>query len=278
MRPAGSSAAVTPGAVVRLTTLVRLPIGVSRERVKLKIATGPARRLTVTATAGGHHSTATITSATSRAITLVQLHYGCALPPRATFCPPRGIVVGSGTLRLTVDAVRGAPPSISSIVGPVRALSGGAERPGNAPRPVYSVATLVHALAPPSASAPAPLPTPFGSSVSASRADKVTIVARALGTPGGSPQPITVGIDEGPAKALRVTSSFAGGAASTATIRSASGRPIVLRVASYTCLLPPSATFCPADRISLHGRELTLSFSSAPGLTPIALLGVIAGG
>ena len=93
----------------------------------------------------------------------------------------------------------------------------------------------------------------------------------------GAPQPLTVNFAQGPSKSINVSANVPGGPPSTATITSASGRPIALVSPRYGCYLPPYPTFCPGSNITAKSHKYAVTFNGIPKLPVVITLAVQAG-
>jgi hypothetical protein len=87
----------------------------------------------------------------------------------------------------------------------------------------------------------------------------------------GALQPVTVTINQGPAKTITISAHASGGPPSGATVKSASGSPITIVLARYNCYVPPTPTFCPAARVAAPPHRYSLTFMAAPGTATIEI-------
>jgi hypothetical protein len=103
--PPTSSATAKPGDVLLMSTRLKgKPVG-PPQPVTITINQGPGNSLSVTAAvAGGQTSTATVTGAHGKKITLVTPRFGCTVPPQPTICPPSNVQARSHQYKLTFMA------------------------------------------------------------------------------------------------------------------------------------------------------------------------------
>ncbi len=239
-------------------------------RVKLTIQSGPSRKLTLTATAKGHTSTATLTSATGKPVTLVGLRFACLLPPQPSFCPAHQVTQNKSGYRLKFTTGHLAPVLISGIVGPVTTPPAAKARPfGQSVVPPYVLAETARVVVPTTTAKKPATPVPPTSTVSAKPGATIDLRTRLTGPFAGAAQKLTITLDQGPGKTITATATVPGGKPARATITSATGAPIALVLPRFVCNLPPVATFCPAGSVAAHAHRYTLSFLVAPVSGPI---------
>jgi hypothetical protein len=130
------------------------------------------------------------------------------------------------------------------------------------------IATTVLAI-PKHRSKSAPLVKP-ASTVSVHPGDTAAIRVTLTGSVIGAPQPVALKFAQGPSKSISVSASVSGGTPSTATITSASGRPIALVSPKYGCSLPPYPTFCPGSHVTAKSRNYAITFNATPK-TPVVI-------
>ncbi len=89
-------------------------------------------------------------------------------------------------------------------------------------------------------------------------------------------RPVRLSLSGGPAHALTVTAR-AGGGEATARVTSSSRRRITLTDLSYSCPLPPQATFCPArhETGSRHGSQLRFTARRGTLIQVVATVGPV---
>jgi hypothetical protein len=106
-----STVEVSEGDVVAVATVIPLKKGEAppNKRVKVTIQRGPASTLATSAggTTGGPTSHGKITSKSGK-IKAVNVRYGCAVPPQATFCPVDATLT-NGTYELVGSAPKKGP-------------------------------------------------------------------------------------------------------------------------------------------------------------------------
>jgi hypothetical protein len=256
-----SSIIASPGGIVDFHTI--LPGTVKTpQTVTLSFAQGPSKTLKVTASMSNQSSTATVKS-TGSSLTLMHLHYACALPPIATFCPVRNVATSNGQTRIQFSTSRKAPITVLATLGPVSLPTLKVKAPGSAHAPAYSTKEGLKVL--PGGKATGASKGAFTASASAKSGDIVEMLTRVLSKHRGALQPITVTIARGSGKTIKVSASAQGGATSTATLKSSSGSPITLALPRYTCYLPPVPTFCPPTKTSASSSAYSATFMAAPG-------------
>lgn len=260
-----------PGEQLVLHTLLGAK---GRQKVSLTIGTGPSKTLSIAATTRGHTSTATVTSSTGKPLTLMKIHYSCALPPAPTFCPASGITANRKRVRVNFTTTRTAPITVLAVVGPVSTPIPAVHNPGVTVVPPYTVTELVRAL-PKNAKPPVGQPS---SSATVHPGDSLVLISRVTSHLRGATQPIKITIDQGPARSVTVSASAPGGQPANATVRSATGSPIALVLARYVCYLPPYPTFCPPLATKVASHRYSLTVAAAPGTAaPVVLATVQAG-
>ena len=259
--PAGPSVSAKAGDRVVFRTTVPGVVTGKPVKVLLALASGPGKKLTVTASAAGQRSTASVTSSGGTPITLFEPHYGCPLPPVPTFCPAHGAALVKGTVTAQFKAPPAIPIEMTAVVGPVPGVAP-FPTPGTVVVPAYVVTEGVAARSPttPTTATPAPPTT----TAAAKPGDTVVLQTKLKGSKNGTPQPVTVSFNQGPAKTLTVSASVPGGAVSRATITSATGSPIALVTPRYSCFLPPKPTFCPLSKVKAAGHHYSITFPGAP--------------
>lgn len=265
-----ATAAVAPGAALSFTT--RAPgTPTLTSKVTVTLTLGPAKKLTVVASARGHTSTATLTSSNGKPVTLADVRYLCLFPPKPSPCP-LSKVGGSGKQdTVQVRAHGGAVLALSAAVGPVP----GAKpiRPVSTSGPVvpaYQLKELVRAVTPTTTGAAAKPALP-GATVSVKPGDIVSFFTRALGT-AGAPQPLTIKFGDGPSKSILVTAIVPGGKTAQATITSATGKPISLLLPRFLCFLPPTPTFCPVSKISAKTSAYSVTLPITPSSPAVEII------
>jgi hypothetical protein len=263
-----STAAAKPGDAVLFHTSLS---GTSHSTVRLSLTQGPGPGWSVTATAGGHKSTAKITSSTRRKLTLVDLRYSCLLPPSPTFCPASHVSrTAGGGYQLQFRATPSTGVTVAATIGPAANPAPTAVSPGTANAPPYGVVAV--SLAEPSNPASASTAkVHFAGSVKAAAGDILLLAARVTGDSKGSPQPLTITVDRGPSRTLVASASVPGGRTETTTIRSTTGAPITIASAYYECYVAPTATFCPATSVHARAGAYTVTFPVSP-VTPAIVL------
>ena len=114
----------------------------------------------------------------------------------------------------------------------------------------------------------------FSPSTTARPGDTVALRTVISGSASSGPQDVAITIDKNPGTKLTATAQSLG-QSSTATIASATGRPVSLLDVHYVCELPPTPTFCPAKAINSTAAQYQLQFSAthASGIELTALVG-----
>jgi mRNA-degrading endonuclease toxin of MazEF toxin-antitoxin module len=272
-----SSITASSGAPVAFRTVVPGPATESPVKVTLNISLGPERKLTVSATASGHTSHATVISATGKPLTYAAPHYGCPLPPVPTFCPSYHAAFRHHVVNVQFFTTPRSPIIIGGTIGPIAQSARASKPPGSSIVPPYQVNELVQ-VRPPSSNKPgksrAGLPKPT-SSATARPGDSLVLFTELGGSIHGAPQPITISINQGPDRTIRVSANELGGKPSQAEIRSANGGRIAIVLSQYTCNLPPVATFCPALTTRARLHQYTLEFMAAPSTPPVVLYATV---
>jgi hypothetical protein len=278
-----SSIKAKPDTPVVLRTFVP---STKKEMITLTAPAGPSKTLKITASGGGHTSTATIHSRTGTPLTLLDLRYGCTLPPAPTFCPVKKATGDSHGYTLTFNAARIPGVAISAILGPLTTPARAVRTPTTSSASPYTATEYVRAVARPKPGthrkpvkpAKPAAPTPPSSSATAKPGYVVAMATRVTGKPVGPPQPVTVTIHQGPSKTLTITASVAGGSSTTATVTSANGKNIALVLPRFSCTVPPSPTICPPTHVRSSNHEYQLTFMASPITPPIAISAQIQGG
>lgn len=276
-----SSIKARPGTPVVLRTLVP---STNKETITVVAPAGPSKTLKITATGGGHTSTATIHSRTGTPLTLLNLRYVCTLPPAPTFCPAKKATGDSHGYTMTFNAERIPGVVLSGILGPLTTRAPIVRTPTTSSASPYTATENVRAVTPPKpGTKPAKpvkpaTPTPPSTSATAKPGDILTMATHLTGKPVGAPQPVTVTIHQGPSKTLTITASVAGGSSSTATVTSANGKNIALVLPKFSCTVPPSLTICPPTHVQSGHHQYQLTFMASPYTLPIALSAQIQGG
>jgi hypothetical protein len=262
---AGSAVKIKKGALLAFRTTAPGVPGSGPVAVTLKISRGPAAKLTVAASAQGKQSTATLTSATGKPLTLLLPQYTCELPPSPSFCPGHNAHVNSDRIQIQFKTDPAIPIVIAAIAG-APTSSPAAPKSGSLVAPAYTVTQFVSAHA----AGAKPGSTVPSTTAVARPGDVVMLRTRLLGILRAAPQPLTISFDQGPATTLHVSASVPGGAKSTATIKAAGGSPIALVRLHYVCLLPPTPSFCPASKVIAGSHHYSVTFPASP-LTGVTL-------
>lgn len=239
----------------------------------LKLAAGPAKGLTASASSRGQGVDVTLHSADGKPITLQQLRYACALPPAPTYCPPRKQEGGRHGYRLEVSTTRTLPLFLTATVGPVAVRTPPKASPAVAP----PYATTEEARIAPKAGTK-PAPASFSSTLDVRPGQLLILATRLTSRVRGAPQTVRITLNQGPDRRLRVSARARGGAPSSATIKSATGAPISLVLPRYSCFLPPAPTFCPPLRAKAGSHRYALEFSGSPSTPPIILVAEVQSG
>ncbi len=271
---AGSAAKIKKGELLAFRTTAPGVPGSGPVEVNLKISRGPATKLTVTASAKGKQSTATLTSANGKPLTLLLPQYTCELPPSPSFCPGRNARVAGDRIQIQFKTDPAIPVLIAAIAGSQTAASS-APKSGSLVAPTYTVTQFVSAHvagAQTGSTASAPSNTAV-----VKAGDVVMLRTRLLGILRGAPQPVTISFDQGPSETLHVSASVPGGAKSAATLKAAGGTQIALVRLHYTCLLPPTPSFCPASKVIAGSHHYSVTFPASP-LTGVTLQAVAQAG
>jgi hypothetical protein len=234
--------------------------------LKVSVQRGPGTALTVTASGGGHTATATVKSPDGKPLTLLEPRYPCQVPPTPTYCPALGLTTGGNGDTLSFKPSGHIPIVVVATVGPLVGESLPASHPSAVKQPPYTVSAQVRDATSAVTTGHA---APFESSVSVHGGDTISVRALITGKAGAS-QSVTVHIPKGPSKRIAVTASVPGGAPSQATITSADNTPLSLDHVRYSCFVPPSPTFCPAQRLHTAAKGYTLVFPGAPD-TPVVV-------
>jgi hypothetical protein len=261
-----STTTAKPGQIVAIHVLV--PIKSGSEKVAVTVAKGPSKTLTLTAKAKRDTSRATITGS-SKSLTLEGLRYSCSLPPAPTFCPAHDVSVNDRSYSVSFSASRLSGVTLVGEVGPAPIKIPKTTPPGASVVPPYTVSELVIARAA-KAKPPKTRVAPT-SSTTAHPGDSVVLISRVASKLRGATQPLTLTIDQGPAKKITVTASVPGGTPAKATITSATGSPIAIVLPRYVCGLPPFPTFCPAKQTKVAHHRYTVVFPAAPGTAAPAI-------
>lgn len=272
-----SSIKATPNTPVVLRTIVP---SVKKENITITAPAGPSKTLKITASGGGHTSTATIHSRHGTPLTLLNLRYTCSLPPAPTFCPVKKATGDSHGYTLIFNAARIPGVLVSGVLGPLSTRAPVVRTPTTSSASPYTATEYVRALAvpKPGTHAKPPAPAPPSTSATAKPGDVVTMATRLKGTPVGPPQPVTVTIHQGPSKTLTVTASVAGGSPTTGTVTSANGKNIALVLPRFGCTVPPSPTICPPTLVHSGGHQYQLTFMASPYTPPVTISAKIQGG
>ena len=258
-----------PGDEIAFRAVLPAAAGTAPQNLVLSAQSGPGSKLVITGSAGAQTASAAITSATGSAITLTHLSYACDLPPHPTFCPATSITTGAGATRLQFSASHRTPVEVSAVVGPVTLPAPKTRPPGSSPAPPYTLTELLRARTP---GAPTPPTAPKAQpTVTVQPGQVVSMYSHLRSHFRGTKQAVTVTIGSGPGNALTVTAGVPGGVTSTARIVSATGAPIRLVKARYTCLVAPLPTFCPATRVGATGGGYAITFLAAPGTPEIEI-------
>lgn len=261
---------VAHGKAVVLRTTLPANLVAHAQQVLVQLSRASATSWKVTASIGRQHATATVTSADGKPMTLVDLGYSCPAPPASSFCPARHMVSTADHTQLqfntrvpvTVVAYAGPLPSAVTVV-----------RPSKVVVPTYTVKQEVLAETPvkPGAKRDANAPKlAYASTASVHPGDTIVLLTLAAGHLVGAPQPVTVSFPQGPAKTINVSAAIPGGPTSTATLTSASGRPIEVVLPVYRCFVVPAPTVCPPTKVQLSAHRYSFTFNAAPN-APIRL-------
>ena len=276
-----SSIKAKPGTPVVLRTLVPSE---KKEKITITAPAGPSKTLKITASGGGHTSTATIHSRNGTPLTLLNLRYICSLAPAPTFCPAKTVNGDSHGYTLVFKAARVPGLIINGVLGPLTSKTPVVHTPTSSSAPPYTATETVHAVTPPKPGTkpkkPAKPTTPLvpQTSTTAKPGDVLTMATHLKGKPVGPPQPVTVTIHQGPSKAVTITASVAGGAPATATVTSANGKDIALVLPKFGCAVPPAATICPPTHVQSGNHQYQLTFMASPYTPPVQLSARIQGG
>ncbi len=238
--------------------------------VHIKLEAGPAKTLTVTATVGSKSGTTTLSSASGKSLSLLDVHYSCTLPPVPSFCPAQSTKKNAHGYTLQFSSRAAAAIQVSALVGPLNLPKPQVTPAGTSVVPPYTVTEVLRVRTPGATTSSAAQP-PATPTVSAKPGQLVVMYSELKASVHGAKQPITVTINQGPAKSLTITAAAKGGAASTATVKSATGAPIALVLPHYTCYVTPTPTFCPASSIKAAPHRYTVTFAAAPGTATIEL-------
>src|SRR5581483_8305993 len=152
------------------------------QTVHLTVDAGPAKTLTITASANGQKSKAKLTSANGKPITVAQLGYGCSLPPAPTFCPAKSASSNAHQYKLKFATTHQLGLSLNALVGPTNKPSPPVRTAGGLVVQAYKPTVRLVARNPkvkPSPSHPV-LPS---TSVTANPGDVLAIIAHNSGTP-----------------------------------------------------------------------------------------------
>jgi hypothetical protein len=279
--PFGSTAKAKAGDPVIFRTV---PAGNGTSKaadVTLKISGGPSKSLTITASSKGHTSVATITSADGKPITLVRLHYGCALPPVATFCPAKHSSTSSHGFELLFSTLHTAPIVLAALVGPVTTPAPVVHPASSSVVPAYTPTELVEGVTLPAPGAKKGTPaktTGLAATATVKPGNSVVMATRLAGRPVGAPQTTTLTIDQGPASSITVSAAVAGGLTSKAVVKSADGKRITLVLPRYSCFVAPAPTFCPPKTIKALHHKYVLTFQASPYTPPLSFIATAAAG
>jgi hypothetical protein len=271
----GAVVAVKPGDSVLLRFLIHAPHGVAGKTLKLSLPTGTGTVLKVSGKALGHHVSVTLHSASKAPFELQRVSYACALPPAIVSCPPNNVRTVRSHAEIKLSATQTTAVAVLAAIGPTTAIKEVPEpAAGQAIVPPYRAIELVKAAAPKAK----PARRAAQATATASPGDGVTMITVTSGSRGGALQPVTITIQQGPAKSLTISAATTGGTSVPATITSATGKPIELVLPHFTCFAPPFPTFCPATGTTVaHGRY-EITFMTAPGRSPIILSGTVQAG
>lgn len=273
--PASPSArAATGDGVEFLTKVPGTPSG-PPVKVHLDFSHQSATKWTVTASAKGQKSTATLTSKNGQPLVFGSLRYGCALPPAATFCPARHVVATATDIKAQFSSTPSMPIVVAGLVGPATTAPTAAA-PSTLLAPTYTVQTTVLDI--PKHKAAGAAPVRLGQTATAHPGDSLILRVSVTGRVVGAPQPVTLNLDQGPAKSLTVSAGVPGGSTSTATITSATGGRIGIVLPHYGCALPPAPTFCPPSSVKAGSHKYTVTFDATPKVPPIVITSVVQGG
>ncbi len=264
-----SSIKAKPDTPVVLRTIVP---STKKEMITLTAPAGPSKTLKITATGGGHTSTATIHSRNGTPLTLLNLRYACTLPPAPTFCPAKKASGDSHGYKLTFNAARVPGVLVSGILGPLTKAPV-VRTPTTSSASPYTPTEYVAASAlPKPGTHPKPATrTPPSTSATAKPGDALTMATHLTGKPVGAPQPVTVTIHQGPSKTLTITASVAGGSPATGTVTSANGKNIALVLPRFSCTVPPALTICPPTHVHSGGHQYQLTFMASPYTPPVTI-------
>lgn len=135
-------ATAAPGDTVQIRTRVDGDPRAPAQLVTVSAGVGPATTLHITATSDGRRSRAQITSADGKPLTLINVHYTCALPGTSTFCPAKQSSSGAHGFKLAFMASPSTGVTFLASVGPGTAQpSAGAA--GGLPTSAYIPTELV---------------------------------------------------------------------------------------------------------------------------------------
>jgi hypothetical protein len=249
--------------------------------VKLTADAGPSKTLTITASGNGHTSVAKIHSGNGKPITLLDLRYTCSLPPAPTFCPGKNITGDSKGFKLTFSAAHIPGISLAAFVGPITTKTPVVRTPTASSAAPYTPTELVKATTPPkpgSKAKPPTTPAKATSTTTAKPGDVLSMVTRLVGKPVGTPQPVTLTINQGPAKALTIIASVANGQSSTATVTRSNGKQLAIVLPRFGCSVPPVPTICPPTKVQTASHQYKLTFMASPYTHPVSISAVIQGG
>lgn len=266
-----TAATASPADAVSFRTV--LPAGSKGSPVLIKITAGPAKALTVTATAGQSSGTATVRSANGTQLTLLEPHYSCTLPPVPSFCPAKSVTKTAHGYTLQFNPRATSTIQVSALVGPVTLPKPKVTAAGKSVVPPYTVTELLRVRNPGSSASSSSIPA--APTVSAKPGQLVVMYSEVKSGVHGAKQPVTVTLNQGPGKSLTITAAAKGGPSSTATVKSASGSPIALVLPHYTCYVTPTPTFCPASSIKTAPHRYILTFEAAPGTATIELQALV---
>lgn len=259
-----SSVGATNGDTVQFRTVV--PPAKHPGPVSLKIQQKNGR-IQVTASANHQKSTATVTTS---GLKLSRIHYACDLPPAPSFCPVSHLSSTSNGYQLQFPVKRGAPTLLAGLVSSKAPPAPKLKPTTTAVVSPYVLTQKIRVTTPSkSGSAQASKPT---SAATVHPGDVVTLSTYVGGKTAGALQPVTVTINQGPAKTVTIIATEPGGTATHATISGANGAKIALTDARYNCFLPPDPTFCPSSTLVVGHRKYDVTFRVTPNKSPVDLV------
>jgi hypothetical protein len=262
-----SQVGATNGDIVEFRTVV--PPAKHPGPVTLKLTQKNGR---IEATASANHQTSTATVVGS-GLEMSRVHYACQLPPTPSFCPAKHSSSSKTGYQLQFAAVRKAPILVAARVATKAPPAAKLKPTSSAAVAPYKLTQKIKVTAKSGGSTSKPT-----SAATVHPGDVVTLSTYVGGKVSGALQPVTISINQGPAKSVTISATAPGATATHATVAGASGAMISLTDPRYNCFLAPDPTFCPASKVTVGHRKYDITFRVSPNKSPVEVVANVQAG